>query len=198
MNHKKRAQAAISSYERERGKYESKIQQFQSEQERTDTDISDFDRVVAGSLRNIEAARRNDKYGAKVRIAIDGIPEWEVVCQYYGISDAANGATARRFGDVNGIDDSGAAYGIGAGAAGIGAGIGAAAGVYGLAGAIGVASTGTAIGTLNGAAATSASLAWLGGGSLAAGGLGMAGGLVALTGVGLIPLAGAGIVGGVL
>ena len=198
MNHKKRAQSAINSYERERGKYEAKIQQFQSEEERTKTDISDFDRVVAGSLQNIEAARRNDKYGANAKSVIDGMMEWEAVCQYYGFGSFHNSQVGQHFGDVVSNGVSGTEYAAGAGAVGAGAGIGAAAGAYGLAGAIGVASTGTAIGGLSGAAATSASLAWLGGGALAAGGLGMLGGVAALTGIGLIPLVGAGIVGGVL
>lgn len=198
MNHKKRAQAAINSYEQERRKYEVKIQLFRNEVERTQNDINDFDQVVDGSLKNVERTRRNDSYGRNVKSVIDGMMEWEAVSRYYGVGTVTDGAIGRNFGDVNHAGDSGATYGIGAGAAGIGAGIGAAAGAYGLAGAIGVASTGTAIGTLGGAAATSASLAWLGGGALAAGGLGMLGGIAALTGIGLIPLAGAGTVGGVL
>lgn len=189
---------AIESYERERGKYEAKVLQFQTEMERTQSDIDDFDRVVEGTLENVEQARRNDRYGANVKSAIDRMTEWQDICRYYGFGAVANNAIGSHFGNVNHGGDAGGAYGIGAGTVGIGAGIGAAAGAYGLAGAIGVASTGTAIGTLSGAAATSASLAWLGGGALAAGGLGMIGGVAALTGIGLIPLAGAGIFAGVL
>ena len=159
MNHKEREQIAIESYERERGKYEAKVLLFQAEMEQTQSDIDDFDRVVEGTLKNVEQARRNDRYGANVKSAIDRMTEWQDICRYYGFGAVANNAIGSHFGNVNQSGDAGSAYGIGAGTVGIGAGIGAAAGAYGLAGAIGVASTGTAIGTLSGAAATSASLA---------------------------------------
>jgi len=63
----------------------------------------------------------------------------------------------------------------------------AAMGAYGTVGVFATASTGAAITGLSGVAATNATLAWLGGGALSAGGFGMAGGMVALSGIVLGP-----------
>ena len=204
MNHKGRAKATINRYERARGEFEATIQQFQEYQAQRKGDIHDLDGVIQGSLQNIRLAAENSVYGAKVMEAIDNMPGVKLIEQRFGNiidrqafgSNGESNGPGADFGAGVGTAGIGAAAGVGV--AGIGVGIGAAAGAYGLAGAIGVASTGAAIGGLSGAAATSASLAWLGGGALAAGGLGMAGGLAALTGIGLIPLAAAGIVGGVM
>ena len=60
-------------------------------------------------------------------------------------------------------------------------------GAAGLGVAIGEASTGTAISTLSGAAFDNALMAWLGGGALEAGGLGIAGGIIVLSALAIIP-----------